>query len=368
MKSKASSLIKSFREGFYGNDNSTLVELNSNRIGLPFVGLDRKEVPLTMVISGDQSSFSYAKRNGSGIIITAICVSEPECCSFAFKSSEIELLTQFNTSSTSELNMLKMESQYPSEISNISNMQDFGTSLFDYCNIDVHSPSLSLHQVNNAWDSSLKIPGTIIIVIGTFTFGISEETRGAIFKVLDNGTVEAVYNPDFGSVFNSMSFDSSAWNNLFSSGVKIYTIDPESAKNFKSDSIPESLEKSNTPLLDPMKYRISLSKIHGDKAIKNQIMEAIDFSQEFNTFCEKRKLEYYESLKPSNSKDFRNMIGKLTKLDFEINEAISKYDSYTRKLNEGRDEYILSLEKRSLDSSTKNLFNLVSDLKSDLFF
>ena len=110
--------------------------------------------------------------------------------------------------------------------------------------------------------------------------------------------------------------------NLFSSGVKIYTIDPESAKNFKSDSIPESLEKNDNLSPNYEKYRVSLYKINGDKAIKNQIMEAIDCSQKLNSLFEKKKLEYYGNSKYWNSKDFRNTIGKLSNLDFELTARV----------------------------------------------
>ena len=365
MKSKASSLIKSIREGFQGDGEYSLIELNAGRIGLPYVGSDRLEVPMTMVVASDQGCFTYAQRNPEGITVTTISENPQENCSYLFKSEEIDLLYQFNLSSTEEMNTLNAESQYPVELSGMSNIVMFSESLHKNFNVNVHSPALTLTPAKNAWDSNLRVAGSAVIAVGDYKFGLNEEKRGAIFKVLDENRMETIYNPDLGESFNNIRFDSSAFNNLFESGVKFYSISPKELKKLSTNVAPDSKDTKSESFIDPVKYRATLSRIHGDKAIKNSIMEAIDFSQEFSNICEKKKLSYYEDYKQtSSSKNFRDMISNLTQLDFDINEVISKYESYTRKVNEGRDEYILSIEKKSLDSCVKSLFNLVSDLKS----
>ena len=58
----------------------------------------------------------------------------------------------------------------------------------------------------------------------------------------------------------------------------------------------------------------------------------------------------------------RSLIAETTRLDSIIRESISRFDTLTKYISQGRDKFILDIEKNKLNESISNLKELILEL------
>lgn len=341
------------------------IELNKNRVGLPFKNSEGQEELETVVISASDTQFSYARRQGDSIVVTS--VKENLEYVYTFSHSEIDILHNFSSRIEDDTFRRAKESVYPDELANLENRTELQNQLLSRYNIDIHSPSLYLERVSDVvGNESLQI-GSVYIVTDP-KYSLKEGRIDKINKVSSGSLFEAVSSNRLIPVIRKHSLPKTSikyvdlFNESQNKGYNIYLVKP-----FGAESINTSI-RSKTPevfeeYISPSDYRASLAAINGDEKIRSEISKGIEFSESFKKICSSIKKDFKENFSSGfSSKDYRAMLSDMTKLDLSIKESIQSYASYTKKVNEKSDPFLINLEKKKVDQNLRDLGNLVLDL------
>ena len=346
-------------------DSTYPIELNKNRVGLPFKNSDSQEELGTVVISASEGQFSYAKRQDNFIVVTT--VKENMEYTYTFSHSEIDILHNFSVRIQDDSFRKEKEAVYPDELVSLENRKEIEDQLLSRYNIDIHSPSLYLERVTDVvGNESLKTGSVYILTDSKYDLRegridkTNTSTNGSIYEAISTNRLNPVVRKHY-LPRTSMKY-ADLFNEALSKGLNLYLVKPHGA-----ESINTSIRSKNPEVFEeyiaPSNYRSQLSAINGDENIRKEIADAISFSESFKKVCSSIKKEFKENFGSGyTSKDYRSMLSDMTKLDLNIKEALNNYANYTKKVNEKADPFLVNLERKKVDQNLRDLKNLVLDL------